>query len=353
MSNVHNIVYANDSGTPLVEMPYGTHVPTATNLQIQSNDLTNIEWTATNVTPAQDVEGIDGFLTSACTLTATAGNGTVVGGAITAASGNHATVWYLKRKTGTGAIELTLDNGGTWQDVTAQVNSGWTLVAVDQAALTNPQIGIRIVVNADAVYVGNAECYEGTTKEVAATLPPIFTTAASVSRDSCDLTLDSDNYLDSAGSLILDFKPSLATANMAGDVQIISTHTVAGMLYYNVAAGAFRSTDGTNTSSKTQALVAGECYRIGVVWSTADNKLRIYVDGVAGTEVAYDGAFASGAALSIFKSCPYVAHARSIKGYSGKYVALTTQMGKDMITYLTGDNFIDRLTDEDGLEFTV
>lgn len=144
-------------GTPLAEMPYLDSNPAFTQSQIQSNDLTNVEWTATTMTVAQDAVGIDGGATTACTLTATAGNATVIGNAITAASDTHAAKWYLKRKTGTGTIELTVDGGTTWQAVT--IDSSFGGYPIDQAAVTNPATGIRIVTSGDAVIVGNAEVY--------------------------------------------------------------------------------------------------------------------------------------------------------------------------------------------------
>ena len=143
-------VVTEASGIPLDPLPQVVDQGALTNSQIYSNDLTTIEWTATDVTVGdQDVDGITGEPNTACTLTATAANGTVIANAVTKASATQATKWYLKRKTGTGDIELSVDGGTTWQTVT--VTDEFIPFAMDQAAVTDPEIGIRIVVNTDAV----------------------------------------------------------------------------------------------------------------------------------------------------------------------------------------------------------
>ena len=97
--------------------------PTLTNSQIRSDDLANAEWTKTNVTAVKDATGMRNDANGASTLTATGANGTVIANVIAAGSADQTTRWFLKRKTGTGVIEITVNNGGTWQDVTTEVDS--------------------------------------------------------------------------------------------------------------------------------------------------------------------------------------------------------------------------------------
>jgi len=171
-------VYATDSGDNLLDpLPLTVAQPAGINSQIHSRDQREATYTKVNMDVAKDVEGLDASVNGSCTLTATSANATCIANAITAASGTHANKHYLKRKTGTGVVELTVDGGTTWQPVT--VTSDMEPLAVDQATVTNPQIGIRIVTSGDEITVGNAEAHLASTKEKILNLLPIFTDSAS------------------------------------------------------------------------------------------------------------------------------------------------------------------------------
>ncbi len=147
------------------------------NLALYSRDMTNAVWTASNVTTAQDVTGLDGIANSATRLTSTAGNGTVLQ-AITAASLLYGYSVWLKRISGTGNIDLTLDNGATWTNKT--LTSEWTQVAISQT-LANPTVGIRIVTSGDVIAVDGNCCYIRVSNDTSAT-SLIATTSAAVTR---------------------------------------------------------------------------------------------------------------------------------------------------------------------------
>lgn len=87
-------------------------------------------------------------------LTATAGNGTLLQSVTSASADRDFSIW-LKRKTGTGNIDLTVDNGVTW--TTKTITSSWVRYDITQTAVTNPVIGIRIVTNGDEVYAWGAQ----------------------------------------------------------------------------------------------------------------------------------------------------------------------------------------------------
>src|SRR5690606_11716432 len=69
----------------------------ATNLALWSNDLTEDEWSATDITAAKTATGPDGVENSATTLTATAANG-FVRQDITSTSAARITSLYIKRR---------------------------------------------------------------------------------------------------------------------------------------------------------------------------------------------------------------------------------------------------------------
>lgn len=148
-----------------------------TNSCLWSDDLTNAAWVATNVTTAKTATGADGAANSATTLTATAGNGTVLQ-TFTSASATRQYGAFVKRRTGSGNIQMTVDNGTTWTTVT--VTSDWTMVSINQTAVTNPVIGWRIVTSGDAIdtmwnQLENAATF---------TSSPIPTTTATVTRNA-------------------------------------------------------------------------------------------------------------------------------------------------------------------------
>jgi len=111
-------------------------------------------WTNTNTTDSVVSEVNPNGLTGAVEVTATAGNGTLLGSLSLLASPYTFSI-YLKRKTGTGTIEITVD-GTTY--VTAAVTSDWqrfSTTLTPSAGTKTP--GIRIVTSGDAVYAWGAQ----------------------------------------------------------------------------------------------------------------------------------------------------------------------------------------------------
>ena len=146
-----------------VQNASGVYVPALwlegarTNLCLKSETL-GTTWTPTTLTVANNqVVAPDGKSTAE-SLTATAGNGTLIQdlGVIGSAATNFS-IW-LKRKTGTGAIQLTLDGGSTW--TTKTITTTWTRFNIQQT-LADPNCGIRIVTNADAVYAWGGQVEAG------------------------------------------------------------------------------------------------------------------------------------------------------------------------------------------------
>lgn len=154
-----------------------------TNSVLQARDLTNAAWTKSNLTTAQTSTGIDGVTNSCTRCTASAGNGTALQAVVIASAAKAFGVW-IKRITGTGEIDITLDNGSTWTNITSQINaSTFTLVQATQT-LANPTVGIRIVTSADAIDVDVAQLEDG----AAFSSTPIPTTVAAVTRNADLLT---------------------------------------------------------------------------------------------------------------------------------------------------------------------
>lgn len=119
-----------------------------TNICLQSEAM-GTTWVASNVTVADDsIASPDGTVT-ADTLTASAGNATLIQDLGVIGSTANTFSIYLQRLTGTGDIDLTLDGGATWTTVT--LTTDWARFNITQT-LANPDCGIRIVTSGDAVY---------------------------------------------------------------------------------------------------------------------------------------------------------------------------------------------------------
>jgi hypothetical protein len=172
-----------------------------TNVVLHNRDFTNVAWVATDITPVKTATGITGVANSASTLTATAGNGTILQ-SITLASSARFQTCYIKRRTGTGTIEMTMDNGATWAAVT--VTAAWTRVSIPTQTLANPIVGFRIVTSGDAVDVDFFQNENG----IFAT-NPIPTTTAAVARAAPSGIVSGANfsgwYNQTQGTLIAEF----------------------------------------------------------------------------------------------------------------------------------------------------
>jgi hypothetical protein len=144
-----------------------------------SRDLTSAAWVKTNATVSRNQIGADLTANAACRVTATAPNATVLQ-AVTHASAARAVQIWVRRVTGSGPVEITVDGGATW--TAATVTAAYTRGAALQT-LANPNFGLRIVTSGDAVDV-DFLCLE----DGASVSSPVETGATTVTRASDDVS---------------------------------------------------------------------------------------------------------------------------------------------------------------------
>jgi len=124
------------------------------NLLTKTQELDNADWTKTNLTATDGATDPNGGSTAE-TLAATAGNGTVTQ-SVTALAADHVFSVWLRRKTGTGNIDITCNSGGTW--VTQTITSSWARYSVTQTLTAGARTpGIRIVTSGDEVEAFGAD----------------------------------------------------------------------------------------------------------------------------------------------------------------------------------------------------
>jgi hypothetical protein len=144
-----------------------------TNRLLWCRDATQTNWTKTDITAAKDATGIDGVANAASSLSATVNGGTCIQ-TITLASGSRTGSVYLKRLTGTGAVQVSLD-GSTWSTVELS-DTEWRRIVLS-GTVTNPVVGVRIAVSGDAVAMDFGQVEDG-----AFVTSPILTTGATATR---------------------------------------------------------------------------------------------------------------------------------------------------------------------------
>ena len=167
-----------------------------TNLGLWSDDHTNVAWVKTTMTTAKTSTGPDGTASSATRLTATGANSLSVQTVVSASATRVYSVW-MKRITGTGDIDMTVDGGTGW--TTKTLTTSWQRFEITQAAVTNPVFGIRIVTDTDAIDVYGSQLESAA---FASSLIPTTTLAVARTVDSCIRTLSTE-FSATAGTVVV------------------------------------------------------------------------------------------------------------------------------------------------------
>jgi predicted phage tail component-like protein len=125
----------------------------ATNIVLFPRDLTNGAWVKTGITPTKDQVGLDGTANSATRLLATAPNGTCLQAVVLASSLRAQEAW-IRRNSGVGIVEMTMDNGVTWTSLgTPPAGGPFVKVTIPNQTLANPTIGFRLPTSGSEVIV--------------------------------------------------------------------------------------------------------------------------------------------------------------------------------------------------------
>ena len=233
-----------------------------TNVALYCRDLTNAAWTKTNCTAALNQVGIDGAANSASSLTATAGNATCLQ-AITLASSARFQSAFVRRLTGSGTVEMTMDNGSTWTAIT--VTSSWTRVSIPTQTLANPIVGFRIATSGDAIAVDFVQNENGTFAT-----SPILTTSGSAARAADVVTLRTALTFGLAYSIAATATPMAAVGFVTQQI-ILSIHdgTTNNRAQIHRAATTSLASVALVSAGATQYSVGGAVAGVGISYSGA------------------------------------------------------------------------------------
>lgn len=254
-----------------------------TNEALWSRDMTNAAWTKSNITAAKTQTGLDGVANSASSLTATAGNGTCLQ-SITSSANTRRFDVYIKRLTGTGEIDITMDNGGSWTNVTSSLTTAnFVRVSMTSASAANPTVGFRIVTSGDAIAVDCAQEVSQVTALGAST--PIITTTVAVQRTAESATFTvMDPWLNRVqGTTFCEFKTNAAPsrcfeiANNASDQNSSITLRIGAAPNY---VESVRVNNVAEYNSGSTAYPAGSVGRHALAWAL--NNTQAAAAGVMG-----------------------------------------------------------------------
>lgn len=228
---------------PVTMAPKGILLEGArTIIPLYNRDFTNGAWTPTNITPLKNQTGADGTANAASSLTATASDGTILQ-TVTTASVQRAQAAYVKRLIGTGTVEMTMDGGSTWTDITSAIN-GTTYTRVPTGGglvqtLANPNMGFRIRTSGDSIAV------DFFTNEAGAFVSsPGATTSGTVTRAADSLTFPTSPWYNSdAGTLFVEYmlKDNQATTEAVLSVSDGSLNNELLLYAYGTTTPAFQN----------------------------------------------------------------------------------------------------------------
>ena len=119
---------------------------------------TNNNWADTNLTRTSTNNTSPRNDATALRITSSAGNGTIISSAAIGTSALRTLSVWLRRVTGTGNIQYTLDNGTNW--TTQVITSSWVRYSFT-ATTAAQRVGFRIVTSGDAIELWGAMLEDG------------------------------------------------------------------------------------------------------------------------------------------------------------------------------------------------
>jgi hypothetical protein len=265
--------------------PAGTQL-VATTAAIRN--LADASWTTVTMTTSQTVPGVDGIANSATRCTATAALATALQPALILGGGFRFVSFYIKRVTGTGNIDITQNGITGWTTVMSGAGTGgWVRVQMF-ASVVNPQIGIRIATNGDAIDVDFAQLEDlGSLPHASSPMP---TTGASRNPDVLSHP-SANNISGSVGTLYCEvgcteFNNAVGAPSIGG----VDAST------FEIAVGGGTGQVYSNDGGTVVNTVAGAAWlaatpkKMAVAWGTGARSLAI-TGGTLLSGAGFDGDF--------------------------------------------------------------
>lgn len=237
---------------------------TRTNDALWARDMTNAAWTKVGMGTAQNAIGADGTANSASTLTATGTASSCTASCtvlqtITLGSSADTYSVYLMRVTGTGAVNVTINNlvGTT---ACTLITTAWTRCSVT-ATLVNPVFGIQMAALNDVIVVDFNQLEPGSF-----VTSPILTTTVPVARAA-----DSTAVIGALNAVLTSGTASLfIQGGPPSDTGVTSGHTFIGSSSNNTRIALVSGTPGSVLFNNNVG-AASPTYGTGA-WNTVTTK---------------------------------------------------------------------------------
>ena len=275
-SNVGRLTAGFYDSTGFVSRPGLIVEGASTNLVPKSSVIDDATWTESNTVADNADAGSsspDGTAT-APSLTASAANGTLL---LTTAVTAQTYSVFLKRKTGTGNVDITANGGTGWTTVTLYTDE-WVRVQVT-ATSASQTCGIRIVADTDAIYVW---CNQFEALPLAST--PILTLTAALTRNVETLTyLIAGNRTAPAESIFINFLTFWSGSQATINYRFMDTDTVDRVSFVDTSTDSFNfRPSGTSPSlnfTTDPTTYTSNVYTMTMTSSDVNPNTVIYVDG--------------------------------------------------------------------------
>ena len=246
-------------------------------------DMSDAGWVVSNMTKGTTT-GIDGTASAAATMTATAGNATVLFTTVLGAAVRTFSAW-VSRVTGTGTVNITGDNGSTWTPIVLTATP--TQFQFTTASAANPVVGFRVVTSGDAIKV-DFNTLEQTTFANPTPIPVNVSKAADV------LTFPAaGNISASVGSIYLE----LMMENNAGQMDMVDSNGTT--IFYHSGDNFLSLFDGAERKGAT--FTVNSAVRKAAT-NYGDVTCKTFLDGTASSSLTFDGGLSIVSTLGFSRS---------------------------------------------------
>ena len=225
----------------------------------------------------------------------------------------------MRRKTGSGTVEITDDGGVTYTDITSSINSSTYTQLTITTTQANPSIGFRLGTSGDEI-----EADFVTTEDGSEATYPSETTSSTVTRDNDQFDISEFSTWFNADEGI-----ALFAMTETGDwATIDATWPLYGgsttrLVYRNNALDGVSGFDGASATTATAGHTPGSEVLIATIWSVALNAFVIGYTSNGGTTWTWDvspatfSGFSPAADLSVFELLVEFCRARGLAIYGG------------------------------------
>lgn len=163
----------------------------------------NNNWTDTNITRTSTNNADPAGGASALQVTASSGNATIISTAAVTGNAERTFSVWMRRHSGSGNIQVTLNNGSTW--TTQAITSSWVRYSFTSTSNSH-RVGVRIVTSGDQIEVWGAQLETGKMTSYIPT--PSFQNTRANDLLSVNFSYGGGNpYNSNYGSIVFDVGP--------------------------------------------------------------------------------------------------------------------------------------------------